>query len=444
MTFAPAPDAPAVVAAAGPAAAVREGRDLRRILLLDGLLAVAVASMSLPTVLLYLPGDIVGVGADGVAIEGITPLSQGWSIVYAVACTAPLALRRIWPRTVHAAVLALTLVPLVAHSVVTLDTTPVLVSLFSVASLLRGWRFPAVAAVASVAVLIGPSFLTWPSGEDISGLHWWDFLVSFPYAVLPVALAVVAGQALQRERIRAEAHQRATVAAVVASEARAEAAVSAERRRLAAELHDIVAHHVSLMVVQAEAGPYAAGNATAAGSAASTFGAIADRGRTALGELDRLLGVLRRDGDGMAGAVPLAPLPTLHEVPGLVGSARQAGVPIELVRFDPPPVIDGALSATGHRIAQECVTNVIKHGDHRRPATLAVSHDGAMLRITCENRVGPAAPADADRDGHGLLSIRSRVEVFGGSLRAGEADGWFRVEAVLPLQADDRAIGATA
>jgi len=437
VTIAPAPDAPVAAATGRPAAVIREGRDLRRILLLDGLLAVAVASTSLPSVLLFLQTD-VGV-AEGVWIDGFASPSQRWSIVYAVASTAPLALRRIWPRTVHAVVLALSLVPLVVHSVFSFDTTPVLVSLFSVASVLRGWRFPVLAALASAGVLIGPSIVAWSSSEGIPGLRWWDVFVSVPYAVLPVALAVVAGRALQRERIRAEAHQRATVAAVVASEARADAAVAAERRRLAAELHDIVAHHVSLMVVQAEAGPYAAGDGSAGnGPAASTFGAIADRGRTALGELDRLLGVLRRDGDGVAGAVPLAPLPTLHEVPGLVASAEQAGVPIRVARFDPPPMLDGALSATGHRIAQECVTNVIKHGDHREPATLTVSHDGGLLRITCENRVGPSPRSRPDRDGHGLLSIRSRVEVFGGSLRAGEADGWFRVEAVLPLTADDR------
>lgn len=81
---------------------------------------------------------------------------------------------------------------------------------------------------------------------------------------------------------------------------------------------------------------------------------------------------------------------------------------------------------------------MIKHGDHREPAILAVSHDGVGLRITAENRVGARAPSGSGRDGHGLLSIRSRVEVFGGNLWAGEADGRFRVEAVLPLTADDR------
>lgn len=404
------------------------GRDLRRMLLLDGLLAVAVAAVTLPSLFVYLPVSIPDL-TTGVAVP-----SRWSSLAYTVALTAPLTLRRVRPRTVHAVMVALSIVPYVAPSVLSFDTTPLLVSLFSVASILRGWRFTAAAALGTAGVLLWPSLpFTYP--DDIGGVPfgWRDVLVIVPTVLLPVGLAVVAGRALQQERSRAEASQRAAVAAVLAGEAQAAAAVAAERRRLAAELHDIVAHHVSLMVVQAEAGPFAAARG-AAGGAASTFGAIADRGRTALGELDRLLGVLRRDGDAVPGSAPLAPLPTLGEVGELVASAERAGVPILLTRFDLPSGLDAALSATGHRIVQECITNVIKHGDHAEPATLAIAHEGGALRITAENRIGARAPAPAaSRVGHGLLSIRSRVEVFGGTLHTTEADGRFRAEAVLPL-----------
>lgn len=406
-------------------------------LLLDGLLAVAVAAVTLPSLFLYLPVSIPDL------TTGIPVPSRWSSLAYTVALTAPLTLRRIWPRTVHAVMVALSFIPYAAPSVLSFDTTPLLVSLFSVASILRGWRFTAAAALATAGVLLWPS-LPFTYAED-SGIPfgWRDVLVIIPSVLLPVALAVVAGRALQQERSRAEANQRAAVAAVLAGEAQAAAAVAAERRRLAAELHDIVAHHVSLMVVQAEAGPFAAARG-AAGGAASTFGAIADRGRTALGELDRLLGVLRRDGDAVPGAAPLAPLPTLGEVGELVASAERAGVPIRLTRFDVPPGLDAALSATGHRIVQECITNVIKHGDHAEPATLAIAHEGGALRITAENRIGARSPASAaSRVGHGLLSIRSRVEVFGGTLHTAEADGRFRAEAVLPLDPAAARAGVT-
>jgi signal transduction histidine kinase len=232
-------------------------------------------------------------------------------------------------------------------------------------------------------------------------------------------------RALRLERERAEEARRA---------------VATERARIARELHDVVAHHVSMMVVQAEAGPVVVERDPA--RAAGAFEAIAATGRQALVEMRRLLGVLRGDGDGDA-APSLAPQPGLAQVPSLVEQVGRTGLRVELVVEGPEAPLPAGVDLSAYRIVQEALTNAMRHGGPGR-ARVLVRYGQDDLELQIHNGVGSASgrqPGDSDRQdrrsgrsGQGLIGMRERVALFGGELRAGSgSNGGFTVEARLPI-----------
>ncbi len=260
-------------------------------------------------------------------------------------------------------------------------------------------------------------------GTVVEGLPVGEFL----FAALLVAAPWAAGASL-RARIRAavEAESRAKHAEEE-QERHAAAAVTDERARIARELHDVVAHSVSVMVMQAGAlrrmlppdQPRQLGVAET----------VERTGRAALVEMRRMLGLLR------AGAepVPLAPQPGLARIDELVESTQAASVPVELTVEEPPGSLPPGLDVCVYRIVQESLTNVIKHAG---PATARVAvrfpHNGIELEIVDDGRGGPMA----NGNGHGLIGMRERVALFGGQLQAGPgAAGGFAVRALLPLEA---------
>jgi signal transduction histidine kinase len=205
-------------------------------------------------------------------------------------------------------------------------------------------------------------------------------------------------------------------------------AAAEERVRIARDLHDVVAHHISVIVVQAEAAQevLAAHPERAEGAMAT----VADTARSALGELRRMLGLLRSDSGR-------APQPNLGAVDDLVASVRGAGLVVELRTTGPARPVDGVVGVTAYRIVQEALTNVLRHADARRACVdLAFEADALVVRVSDDGR-GPRAarPAAADRGGgHGLVGMRERVSVLGGRLETGPAPaGGFAVEARLPL-----------
>ncbi|HSK36735.1 MAG TPA: histidine kinase, partial [Actinomycetota bacterium] len=230
----------------------------------------------------------------------------------------------------------------------------------------------------------------------------------------------------------------------------AQRAVASERARIARELHDVVAHHVSMMVVQAEAGPVAVEGDPA--RAAGAFEAIAATGRQALVEMRRLLGVLRGDGDGDQ-APSLAPQPGLADVGSLVEQVGRAGLRVELVVEGPEAPLPAGVDLSAYRIVQEALTNAVKHGGPGR-ARVLVRYGEHDLEVQVQNGVEPPSaaagqfrPADSPvgsdrqdrRSGQGLVGMRERVNLFGGDLRAGPGpDGGFTVDARLPLGAPGR------
>jgi signal transduction histidine kinase len=209
---------------------------------------------------------------------------------------------------------------------------------------------------------------------------------------------------------------------------RARRAVLEERTRIARELHDVVAHHMSLIAVQAETAPYRLSDLPE--SARAEFGSLSEVAREALTEMRRLLGVLRYDQP--AG---LAPQPELSDIPALVDATRRAGVSVELTV---PPALDrvpSGVAVCGYRIVQESLSNASQHAPGAE-VSVSVSQDGTAVLLRVAN--GPGGPASPSRSecgpGHGLTGMRERVALLGGSLSAGPApDGGYVVSAVLPL-----------
>ncbi|MET8234111.1 histidine kinase [Micromonospora sp. NPDC005298] len=242
------------------------------------------------------------------------------------------------------------------------------------------------------------------------------------------ALAIV-GDLLRRNRLS----RRALAAQTEVSEREQERrAVLEERTRIARELHDVVAHHMSLIAVQAETAPYRLTDVSA--PAAAEFAAIADSARDALTDMRRLLGVLRSESTGPQ----TAPQPDLDDLGAMVDAARRAGLPVTL---DAGPLDGGRVPApvglAAYRIAQEGLANAARHAPgaavrvtvHAGPSTLTVR----VLNAPTDD-VGPGTEAGA---GHGLTGMRERATSLGGTFTAGPLpDGGYAVTAELPYDAE--------
>ena len=205
------------------------------------------------------------------------------------------------------------------------------------------------------------------------------------------------------------------------------AAVTQERSRIARELHDVVAHSVSVMVVQAGAAARVLDNDKA--RALSAMEAVQDTGREALTELRRLLGVMRPDAPL---ELPLEPQPTLDALDELTERVRGAGVTVTVRRTGAQRRLEPSVELAAYRILQEALTNVLKHA-HARTAAVDVRYypDLLELRVVDDGVGGGSKIAGG---GHGLVGMRERAGVFGGSLDAGpQDDGGYLVRAVLPL-----------
>ena len=208
----------------------------------------------------------------------------------------------------------------------------------------------------------------------------------------------------------------------------AEQAVAAERARIALELHDIVAHHLSVVVLQA-AGARASGRASD-----RTLEKIENSGRQALTEMRRLLGMLREPDEEPA----LTPQPGLGELPALAESVRAAGLPVHLVVNGCGAALPPAVDVSAYRIVQEALTNVLKHaGSAHAEVSIGYVDDSVTIEVT-DDGPGPEAAdpvwAEAAPGGRGLTGMRERVALFGGDLQAGpKPDGGFTVRARLPV-----------
>lgn len=247
------------------------------------------------------------------------------------------------------------------------------------------------------------------------------------FVFIPILFGIswLAGFALRSRGQQTEAAEERAARAEREREAAARVAVAEERARIARELHDVVAHAVSVMVLQTGAVRHKLPDELA--DEAEALRGVEKTGRTALGEMRRLLGAMRRDGDD----VELGPQPGLDRIDSLLDDVGRAGLPVEFhvdgERFTLPPAID--LSA--YRIVQEGLTNVLKHaGATHADVTLGYAPDELWIAVR-DDGLGTAA---SDGLGHGLVGIRERVKIYGGEMSAGPApEGGFVLDARLPL-----------
>jgi signal transduction histidine kinase len=244
----------------------------------------------------------------------------------------------------------------------------------------------------------------------------------------PSLIAWVLGDSVRYRRAYYSALEDRAARLEAERDAQAQVAAAAERARIARELHDVVAHNVSVMVVQADGASYALDSDL--GKAREALAAIAGTGRQALAEMRRLLGVLRHDDGTDPGR---APLPGIAQLGELLEQTRAAGLPVSLtVEGVPQPLPDGAALAA-YRIVQESLTNTRKHGGPQATAqvTLRYLEDALVLRITDDGQ-GPATLPDGA--GHGLNGMRERVAIYGGWVQSGpRAGGGYHVTARLPF-----------
>lgn len=220
-----------------------------------------------------------------------------------------------------------------------------------------------------------------------------------------------------------------------ARESDSRAARVEERSRIARELHDVVAHHVSVMTVQAGAARRVLDrDPDAAREAMST---IEEIGRSTLNEMRRIVGVLRTDRDEVAAGRELSPQPGLHEVGDLVDHVRETGLSVQLwIEGQPRPLSPG-VDLAAYRLIQEALTNSMKHAGPQARAWVRISHTAHDLLIQIEDDgrgVAAALAAGEDSPGHGLVGMRERVALYGGELRIGPRQGGgYEVRARFPL-----------
>ncbi|MDJ0383088.1 sensor histidine kinase [Streptomyces sp. G-G2] len=368
---------------------------------------------------------LVAIGAAVVDLIAYTLASQsaGWpvmasGILLLVVSALPLLARRTHPLSVFAAVLVLEVALRVALPVTPGLNTTLVVALYSV---VRAGRPAATVAVTLATITLT---LVVPGG----GLSFGWALAAYGTSTL---LVVVTGLAVNRRQRDLEANRQLLAARAVAD----------ERRRIARELHDIVAHHITVM--QLMAGGARANLAHAPDTAREALITLEDSGRLALSEMRQLLDVLRADEEPRGRpAAPEAPQPGADDLEGLVAESRLAGLPTELSITGDPSPLPPTVGLTVFRLVQEGLTNTRKHAGRARAYVHLTYHPG---RVTVEVRDdGAGTVADPEsaapdgpgrtRSGYGLIGMRERVALQGGSLDAGPLDeGGFRVAADLPL-----------
>ena len=248
---------------------------------------------------------------------------------------------------------------------------------------------------------------------------------SRPGAALIFAFAWLVGREMRRRRRELAGLRDRASRLEREREEKARAAVTEERGRIARELHDVVAHSVSVMVVQAQAGMRLLGEPDQARGA---FSSIEASGREALVELRRLLGILRTGDEQLA----IGPQPGLGSLPTLVEQVREAGLPVELrIEGEQAPLPPG-IDLSAYRIVQEALTNTLKHAGPAE-AEIVVRYSASSLELEIVDN-GAGAPASVNGSGHGLIGMRERVALYGGLLETGASSGGgYAVRARLPL-----------
>ena len=333
-------------------------------------------------------------------------------LIGATVLAVPLAARRRWPVPAFALAvpafglsLATAVVPVVPFA-----SVPMAAVAYSLAA--QASRRVAYAGLGAIAVVVAAATSVW-SGQ----WAWPGVTVLLPGAVVVIGWVIGVLVAQRREYAEVLRAQRARD-----TDSRVHRAVSEERLQIARELHDVVAHSMSVITIQADMGRLVLDRKPAVAGAA--LGVIETTGRAALTELRRMLGVLRDDDGGT-----LEPAPGLAEVTALVARTAAAGVRVEVTVCGTPRALPAGVELSAYRIVQEALTNTVKHaGVGRCELTIAYEDDAVLLSVTDRGRGGPPRPG-----GHGLVGMRERALLCGGGFSAGPVPGGgFEVTARLP------------
>ncbi len=361
------------------------------------------------------------------------PISAGTVVLLALT-TAPLAFRRVRPLSAFwVIVAAAAATPHYAANLATLAAV-VLAAYSAVAySRFRGaaiFSMPAAGFLDVIYLRNNPSSSLPPAGMAI--------LILFP--------VLIAGNTIGQWRRGASESKARLLQLQAEHEAATIQAIKQERERIAGELHDVVTHNVSVMIVQSGAARQVLTDSPA--QAREALLAVESSGRAAMAELRHLLGLLAPAGDvlasatartsaasGAPGAAGLQPQPGLAQLGALIDRVRAAGLPVELDVGDLPQHLPPGLDLAAYRVVQEALTNVLKHvGKPSTAVKLEYRNGDLIIRVADSGRPMPAAgPAPAPGTGRGLLGLRERTELYGGELVAGPlAEGW-QVTARLPM-----------
>jgi signal transduction histidine kinase len=308
---------------------------------------------------------------------------------------------------------------------VRLDGLAMLVAILVAAYSVGRHLWPRLAAATTAAMVV----LTWLS---LFGLDPVDQTLSnYPFIALWIGGPAVAGAALRVQVRRAERLADEAARAELRREEHAREAIRSERLRIARELHDTVAHAVSVMVLQQGAVRSRLPDGFA--SEVSALLRAEEAGRQAVVELRRLLGVLRTDGEA-----PVEPQPTLTQLDRLVEQARRDGLLVDVQIVGTPRRLEPAVEVSAYRIVQEALTNVRRHARARHVDVRLTYEPGCLRLHVSDDGTGRATdaslPHDGRQPGYGLVGMRERVEVYGGRLSVSSpSTGGFTVEAELPL-----------
>jgi signal transduction histidine kinase len=360
-------------------------------------------------------GDLVLAVALAIAAltqAAVSPIaSVPLGVLIALLTTAPVAMRRTHPIVAALVTTAAGLIP--SNGYVYVGYVVSFIVFYSVAAYVPQWR--RVAAVVAAGVVLAVL------GSAIHGAVFGDYFGALSAVVAPA----VVGRFVRHQREQSRRLQELTGQLERERELNVARALADERARIARELHDVVAHTISVVAIQADAAE-AALDADPA-RARAPLQTIRRSAAEALTEMRRLLAVLRADEP----PGELAPSPGLDRLPALIDRARAAGVDVALEVTGAARPIPASLDLSAYRIVQEALTNVGKHADGA-PASIALDWGQDALAIEIRNPGTNLERADTNGSGHGLIGMRERVRMLGGEFNAGPAGGGFVVSALLP------------
>ncbi|MCX5389246.1 sensor histidine kinase [Streptomyces sp. NBC_00094] len=353
------------------------------------------------------------------AVEHVLPPVDTWEMAAALLTALPLVLRRRFPLAVFWVVTGAAV--LLHLGDVSEDATKVTFVSGLVAAYSAAMYSPHRKAVsASLAAGLVP-YAVLPLVPDVDGG------LVLVLVLLPLALATH-GVHLWRQRTRELREEQ---------EAALHRAVEAERSRIARELHDVVTHNVSMMTIQAGAARMVLDSSP--DQAREAIRAVEEAGRTAMSELRHVMGLLTMAADGPdpAADVDLAPQPGLDRLTELTDRVRSSGVPVEVETRGVPAALPAGVDLAAYRVVQEALTNVVRHAPGARVSvTVEYGPDRLLVEVM---DTGGRARGSADPEpggGHGLLGLRERLAIYGGTLRTGaRPGGGYRVRAVIPVEA---------